>query len=54
MQYLKSMEAELCYLPGSIYIFAGFISRSIQEIKKIDIVCSCMLKLSAASSSDDV
>ena len=31
-----------------------FISRSVQEIKKIDIVCLCILKLSAASYSDDV
>ena len=50
----KSMEAKLRYLSGSLYIMTDFISRSVQEIKKIDIVCLCILKLSAASYSDDV
>ena len=31
---------------------ADFISRRVQEVKEIDIACSCMLKPSAANYSD--
>lgn len=53
IQYLESMGAKLCYIEGKSNVVADFISRNIKETKKLDIISTCLLELSAVSYDVD-